>query len=66
MSSMFEDCSSLEDLDISNFNNPQIIYDDPLNSIFKGCSSLKHPKKLKKKFQKQKDCLLLISKEKNQ
>ena len=57
MISMFEDWSSLEDLDISNFNNPKIIYDDPLHSIFKGCLLLKHPEKLEKKFKKQKVCI---------
>ena len=47
---MFNDCSSLEELDISNFNNPKIKYDKPLQCIFKGCSSLKLSKELKKKF----------------
>ena len=55
--SMFENCSSLENLDISIFKNLTIDWCNPLDYMFKGCSSLKDTKKLKKKIEKQKNCI---------
>ena len=37
MHSMFQKCSSLESIDISNFNTPLL---DDISSMFTGCSSL--------------------------
>ena len=48
MNQIFSGCSSLKELNLSNFNTNNIKY---MNSMFKGCSSLKDKLKMKIRIQ---------------